>query len=133
MVLIDGGVFANNPAACSYASSRKLFPNDDVVLLSIGTGRSSHSIKYLRSKRFGKISWIKPLINVMFASGLDCVNYQLDQIINNSYIRIQSQLKVASTEMDNTTYENIKCLKKEAQTMIECNQKAIDKFCTVVS
>ncbi|WCR53272.1 MAG: hypothetical protein PG981_000772 [Wolbachia endosymbiont of Ctenocephalides orientis wCori] len=35
----------------------------------------------------------------MFASGLDCVNYQLDQIINNSYIRIQSQLKIASTEM----------------------------------
>ncbi|WCR53153.1 MAG: hypothetical protein PG981_000175 [Wolbachia endosymbiont of Ctenocephalides orientis wCori] len=99
MVLIDGGVFANNTAACSYASSRKLFPNDDVVLLSIGTGRSSHSIKYLRLKRFGKISWIKPLINVMFASGLDCVNYQLDQIINNSYIRIQSQLKIASTEM----------------------------------
>ena len=113
MVLIDGGVFANNPAACSYASSRKLFSNDDVVLLSIGTGRSSHSIKYLRSKRFGKISWIKPLINVMFASGLDCVNYQLDQIINNSYIRIQSHLKVASTEMDNTTYENVKCLKKK--------------------
>ncbi|WCR53246.1 MAG: hypothetical protein PG981_000268 [Wolbachia endosymbiont of Ctenocephalides orientis wCori] len=75
MVLTDGGVFANNTAACSYASSRKLFPNDDVVLLSIGTGRSSHSIKYLRLKRFGKISWIKPLINVMFASGLDCVNY----------------------------------------------------------
>ncbi len=27
-VLIDGGVFANNPAACAYASGKRLFPND---------------------------------------------------------------------------------------------------------
>lgn len=52
-VLVDGGVFANNPAACAYANSRKLFPYDDIVLLSIGTGRLSSSIKYVNSKRFG--------------------------------------------------------------------------------
>ncbi len=39
----------------------------------------------------------------MFASGLDCVDYQLEQVIDDKYIRIQSQLKVASTEMDNIT------------------------------
>ncbi|MBV2145137.1 MAG: patatin-like phospholipase family protein, partial [Wolbachia endosymbiont of Pissodes strobi] len=27
-VLVDGGVFANNPAACAYASGKRLFPND---------------------------------------------------------------------------------------------------------
>lgn len=132
-VLVDGGVFANNPAACAYANSKKLFPNDDIILLSLGTGRLSNPIKYINSKRFGKITWVKPLLNVMFGSSLDVVNYQLDQIINDRYIRIQSQLKLASTEMDNTTPKNIKCLKKEAQMMIECNQKAIDKFCTIVS
>ena len=128
-VLVDGGVFANNPAACAFASSRKLFPNDDIVLLSIGTGRSMSNIN--NSKRLGKIGWVKPLINVMFASGLDCVNYQLEQVIEDKYLRIQSQLTVASTEMDNTTSENVKYLKKEAQMMIKCNQKVIDKFCNV--
>lgn len=127
-VLIDGGVFANNPAACAYASSRKLFPNDKIVLLSIGTGRSVSSIN--NSKRLGKIGWVKPLINVMFASGLDCVNYQLSQIIENNYIRIQSQLTIASVEMDNATHKNIKRLRNEAQAMIKCNHEVIDKFCT---
>ncbi|WP_341811551.1 patatin-like phospholipase family protein [Wolbachia endosymbiont (group A) of Oxytorus armatus] len=130
-VLIDGGVFANNPAACAYASGKRLFPNDDTLLLSIGTGRTDRSIA--NSRRFGKISWIKPLLNVMFASGLDCVNYQMNQVIGNRYVRIQSQLKVASTEMDNITLKNIKSLQQEANAMIEDNQKLIDKLCDFIS
>ncbi|WP_353286488.1 patatin-like phospholipase family protein [Wolbachia endosymbiont (group A) of Crataerina pallida] len=133
MVLVDGGVFANNPAACAYASGKRLFPNDDILLLSIGTGRTDRSIEYANSKRFGKIGWIKPLLNVMFASGLDCVNYQMNQVIGNRYVRIQSQLKLASADMDNITSKNIKSLQQEAKAMIEENQKVVDKFCDVLS
>ncbi|XCA36064.1 MAG: patatin-like phospholipase family protein [Wolbachia endosymbiont of Armadillidium vulgare] len=131
MVLVDGGVFANNPAACAYASGKKLFPNDEIILLSIGTGRTDRSID--NSRRFGKISWIKPLLHVMFASSLDAVNYQLNQVIADKYIRIQSQLKIASPDMDNITSKNIKFLQQEAKAMIEDNQKAIEKFCDVIS
>ncbi|WP_143688909.1 patatin-like phospholipase family protein [Wolbachia endosymbiont of Laodelphax striatellus] len=133
MVLVDGGVFANNPAACAYASGKRLFPNDDILLLSIGTGRTDRSIEYANSKRFGKIGWIKPLLHVMFASSLDAVNYQLDQVIADKYIRIQSQLKIASPDMDNITSKNIKSLQQEAKAMVEGNQKVIDKFCDIVS
>lgn len=126
-VLVDGGVFANNPAACAYASSKRLFPNDEIILLSLGTGRTDRSIA--NSKRFGKIGWIKPLLNVMFASGLECVNYQMNQVIGNRYVRIQSQLKLASADMDNITSKNIKFLQQEAKAMIEDNQKVIEKFC----
>ncbi|WP_264338866.1 patatin-like phospholipase family protein [Wolbachia endosymbiont (group A) of Cheilosia soror] len=133
MVLVDGGVFANNPAACAYASGKKLFPNDDILLLSIGTGRTDRSIRYSNSRRFGKIGWIKPLLNVMFASGLDCVNYQMNQVIGNRYVRIQSQLKLASADMDNITSKNIKSLQQEAKAMIKDNQELIDKFCDVAS
>ncbi|BET30113.1 patatin-like phospholipase family protein [Wolbachia pipientis] len=130
-ILVDGGVFANNPAACAYASGKRLFPNDDILLLSIGTGRTDRSIA--NSKRFGKIGWIKPLLNVMFASSLDAVNYQLDQVIADKYIRIQSQLKIASPDMDNITSKNIKSLQQEAKAMIEDNQKVMEKFCDVLS
>ncbi|WP_143688890.1 patatin-like phospholipase family protein [Wolbachia endosymbiont of Laodelphax striatellus] len=132
-VLVDGGVFANNPAACAYASGKRLFPNDDILLLSIGTGRTDRSIEYANSKRFGKIGWIKPLLNVMFASGPDCVNYQMNQVIGNRYVRIQSQLKLASADMDNITSKNIKFLQQEAKAMIEDNQKVIEKFCDILS
>lgn len=67
----------------------------------------------------------------MFASSLDVVNYQLDHVMEDQYIRIQSQLKMASPEMDNTTVKNIKHLQQEAQATIEYNQKAIDNFCHI--
>jgi len=121
-VLVDGVVFANNPAACAYASGKRLFPNDDILLLSIGTGRTDRSIKYANSRRFGKIGWIKPLLHVMFSSSLDAINYKLDQVIADKYIRIQSQLKIASSDMDNITSKNIKSLQEEANAMIEENQ-----------
>ncbi|GFQ95251.1 patatin-like phospholipase [Trichonephila clavata] len=129
-VLVDGGVFANNPAACAYANSKKLFPNEEIVLVSIGTGRLSNRMKY---RKLGKIAWIKPLLNVMFASSLDVVNYQLGNVMDDRYVRIQSQLTIASAEMDNVTPKNIKCLQQEANAMIEGNQKVIDKFCDIVS
>ncbi|WP_353274756.1 patatin-like phospholipase family protein [Wolbachia endosymbiont (group B) of Hofmannophila pseudospretella] len=131
MVLVDGGVFANNPAACAYASGKKLFPNDEIILLSLGTGRTDRSIA--NSRRFGKIGWIKPLLHVMFSSSLDAVNYQLNQVIADKYIRIQSQLKIASPDMDNITSKNIKSLQQEANAMIEDNQKLIDKLCDFIS
>lgn len=128
-VLVDGGLFANNPAACAYASGKRLFPNDDLVLLSIGTGRTDTSIKYANSMKFGKIGWIQPLLDLMFASSLDAVNYQLGKVMGDKYVRLQSQLKIASAELDDTTSKNMKSLQKEANAIIEDNQKVINKFC----
>lgn len=65
----------------------------------------------------------------MFGSSLDVVNYQLNNIIDDQYLRIQSQLRVASPDMDNAEAKNIKFLRQEAQIMIECSQEIIDKFC----
>ncbi|XGA09111.1 MAG: patatin-like phospholipase family protein [Wolbachia endosymbiont of Xenopsylla cheopis] len=132
-VLIDGGIFANNPAACGYASGKRLFPDDDITILSIGTGTSERTIKYSSSKRLGKITWVKPLLDVMFGSSLDAVDYQLGEVMGDRYIRIQSQLKVASAEIDNTTAKNIEDLKQEAQMMISDNQRLIEEFCQMIA
>ncbi|WP_333023692.1 patatin-like phospholipase family protein [Wolbachia endosymbiont of Pentidionis agamae] len=131
-VLIDGGVFANDPAACAYANSKRLFPDSDIVLFSIGTGRLPNATN-INSKRYGKITWIKPLLDIMFSSSIDAVDYELHKILECEYIRIQSPLKMASIEMDNATTENIKNLKKEAQVMISNNQQAIEKLCKMVT
>ncbi|MGL9682309.1 MAG: hypothetical protein ACR5K2_05185 [Wolbachia sp.] len=43
-------------AACAYASGKVLFRNDDIILLSIGTGKLYRPIEYINSKRLGMIS-----------------------------------------------------------------------------
>ncbi|XP_014260782.1 patatin-like protein 5 [Cimex lectularius] len=125
-VLVDGGVFANNPSACAYATSKRLFPNDDIVILSLGTGRTDRRIE--NARKLGRIEWIMPLLDVVFASGLDCVNYQMNKIMGDKYIRIQTQI---SAEMDDATPESIRSLEEEAEAMIEKNQEAIARLCDV--
>ena len=89
--------------------------------MSIETGRISNRIKY---KKSGKIAWIKLLLNVMFASSLDIVNYQLSNAMGERYIRIQSQLKIASAEMDNVTPKNIKCLQHRLRFVFAAGEHA---------
>ncbi|NSX83593.1 patatin [Wolbachia endosymbiont of Atemnus politus] len=133
-VLIDGGVVANNPAVCAYANSVKLFPNEDLVLLSIGTGRLFNSITYTGSKDFGRMSWVKPLLSIMFNGAPEIANYHLSNIMNNKYLRVQSRLTTAASNgMDDASAQNIRDLKQEAQAIISEDKEIIEEFCKMVA
>ena len=45
--LIDGAVFANNPAGLAYVEASKIFPEEDeFLILSLGTGNSKHGYSF---------------------------------------------------------------------------------------
>jgi patatin-like phospholipase/acyl hydrolase len=45
--LIDGGVFANNPAACALVEARTTHPEaDDFLVVSLGTGALNHNLSW---------------------------------------------------------------------------------------
>ena len=45
--LIDGGVFANNPTMCAFAEAKKFSsPEDDFLVVSLGTGELTRAISY---------------------------------------------------------------------------------------
>src|SRR5919197_214120 len=48
--LIDGGVFANNPAMCAYVEMKKLRPEADVLVVSLGTGQHTRPIHYAEAR-----------------------------------------------------------------------------------
>ncbi|MDN3670330.1 patatin-like phospholipase family protein [Echinicola jeungdonensis] len=99
--LIDGGVFANNPAMCAYAETRKLdFKNvkkptsKDMYLLSLGTGSENETYSYSQAKNFGLAQWIKPLISIMMSGNSETVSHQLKWLFdagNNKegYVRLE--------------------------------------------
>ena len=68
----------------------------------------------------------------MFYSELAFVDYVLKQTIGDNYIRIQSELKLASNEMDNITMKNIELLQEESIQIVEDNKELIERFCRVV-
>ena len=64
--LIDGGVFAANPALCAYAQARKLYPEEtEILVVSLGTGSAVHNRPCSEINHWGIANWAVPISTVM--------------------------------------------------------------------
>lgn len=147
--LIDGGLFANNPALCAYAEARKMpfaeifetqeKPNypvvNDMLLISVGTGTEMQNYSFKKLENAGKIKWIAPVIDILFSSNAETVDYQLQQMFNGlgnrnqkNYYRINPSLKNASPEMDNVKKQNIEALVQAGLCYIDENKDMLNQI-----
>jgi patatin-like phospholipase/acyl hydrolase len=142
--LIDGGLFANNPAMCAYAESRKMDFDHisrpgaaDMLLLSLGTGIIEKQYLYRAVKDWGLIEWIRPVIDIMMSGVSETVHHQLIQIFNSvnmeeSYLRIAPDLSNASPEMDEAGSANIEALMEAGGLALDNNLEALDRFAELI-
>lgn len=143
--LVDGGVFANNPALCAYAEARKMiFDADrknpraaDMAILSLGCGDDKKAYPWSKAKDWGKIGWIKPVIDIMMSGVSETVDYQLRQIYDavgkpEQYLRIQPSLGEAATEMDNADQENLMELADAGDQAAQEFDRALTAFASLL-
>jgi len=123
--LVDGGVFAINPALCAYAA---LGGSLD-VLASLGTGAHTRRLPYEQVKDWGQLEWVRPLIDVVFDGGQDAVDFQLDALLRDRYVRLQTRLDEASDDLDDASEGNLARLRREAARLIAARDADIDALC----
>lgn len=124
---IDGGVFANNPALCAYASARRLYPQaDSYLIVSLGTGHLERPIPLDRAKDWGLVGWARPLLGVIFDGVSDTVEYQLDQLAPSvRHLRFQislgsdpSEQNCANDDLDDVSRDNLVRLERLGQAIL---------------
>ena len=81
--LVDGGVYANNPGAIALVESKLLWPNEDEILVSLGTGVSK--IGYPKANSWGLLNWIGPLIDCVFDGSSDSIDYILKALLGSGF------------------------------------------------
>ncbi len=110
--LVDGGMFANNPALLAFVAARRLMPlAKRYLIVSLGTGEVVNPIKYTDAQSWGLVGWASPLIDILFTAMNDTVDYELDQLAPMvSHLRLQSSLTGASEAMDDADPANITAL-----------------------
>ncbi|HEX9981598.1 MAG TPA: patatin-like phospholipase family protein [Flavobacterium sp.] len=145
--LIDGGVYANNPALCAYAEARKIafskifndpekpdYPNiNDMIIISVGTGEVLKPYSFEKFENAGKIRWISPLIDILLSSNVETVHYHLTKMYETlakrnckNYHRLLPQLQNASPEMDNTSPRNIYDLIQAGLSYVDANREMLN-------
>lgn len=129
--LVDGGVFASNPALCAYAEARNMYPGErDFLLLSLGTGLQEHVRPCAQVENWGIIKWAVPISGVMLNASSATVDYQLRALLGpQSYLRCQVQLVGASPDMDDASPENLRCLAALGEQTVRQNEADLNRFC----
>jgi hypothetical protein len=69
----------------------------------------------------------------MFDGVSDAANYQMKMFVGDKYIRLQTDLSIASDDMDNTTSGNIENLKAEAKKLIRTHEREIITICNYLN
>src|SRR5215218_7874385 len=96
--LIDGGVFAVNPAMCAF--SEVVAHGADVsVIAALGTGSQTKSYEYGQVRGWGRIEWARPLLDMVFDGVADTTDFEAAALTRGRYRRIQAELRYASDEL----------------------------------
>lgn len=133
--LIDGGVFANNPAMCAYAEVRvkKNISSKDMKIFSLGTGSFTKNYTYAKARKWGMAQWVRPVIDIMMSGVAETVDYQLKRIFEtsdiNNYLRINGELTAGiNPDMDCVTEQNLMALKQFGTELFQKNRTEIEKW-----
>lgn len=141
--LIDGGIFANNPAMCGYVETLEMLEKTEItsgcnrlLLLSIGTGITSKAYLYKQFKNAGLTKWAKPLIEIIMTSSEETAHYQLTHIFKShgfpkNYLRINIPLNSYDEKtflLDNVKPENINLLRNIGSECALLFDEELEKF-----
>lgn len=94
--LADGMLACKNPSRYAYNYAKLIYPNEKVLMISLGTG----------FKKSEKDSWIEDEVNKTHEFMTNICQIDRDFY----YLRLQPELKRANTDIDDTSPENLKAL-----------------------
>jgi len=102
--MVDGGTFANNPAACALASARRLWPGEEVKVLSLGTGSKVDGID---AGDWGAKQWATEIISLLMDGSADAMSYLCREFLGDDFLRCESPLVGVADAFDDASSKNI--------------------------
>ncbi|MGO4690106.1 patatin-like phospholipase family protein [Glaciibacter sp. 2TAF33] len=126
---IDGGVWANNPAAMAITESIKLtsgakLTGDSIFLVSLGTGMSAATPSFA-----GEASWLAAFSDVAkMATSITGSDILASRALGDSYARLQVIDDRIAGAMDDPSVQRLAALHAAADALIQSDSDEIDRI-----
>lgn len=131
--LVDGGVFASNPAMCAWTETCDA-GDDDVVLVSLGTGELSADYATARMRRGGALLWARPLFDVMLDGQENVTDHQLRRLLPaDRYFRFQPELTARSQRIDDASAGNTRALHEGVRRLLARHGRRLDEVAALLT
>jgi patatin-like phospholipase/acyl hydrolase len=142
--LIDGGVFANNPALCAYAEARTHFGvrAADMAILSIGTGTVTKPYPYEEAKDWANVAWIRPLFDIMISGLSETVDYECRLAFDaigapEQYLRVNISLDrlppKTTSDLDDASSESMNGMVEMGAEAAESMSRELNAFAGILT
>jgi uncharacterized protein len=133
--LVDGGVFALNPAMCAYADLLATGRRDEVdLVVSLGTGAHTRRLAYEDVRGWGQLEWARPLIDVVFDGLAQTVDFELGSLLGpDRYVRLQTRLTEASDDLDDASDRNLEALRREGARLVEEHSADLERVARLLT
>jgi patatin-like phospholipase/acyl hydrolase len=133
--LVDGGIFANNPALNAYIEARKLFPRAArYLVVSLGTGVAEKSYTHKEIHDWGYMEWMSPfkgvpLLDMMMDGQSDSTNHMLSRLPGVDLFRFDFQLADEHRFMDDAGEANLDYLCSAARKLLKVEEERLTELC----
>jgi patatin-like phospholipase/acyl hydrolase len=132
--LIDGGVFAVNPSMCAYADVTAAGRAGELeLMLSLGTGEYTRAYTFEQTRWWGQLEWARPVLDIVFDGVADTTEFVAATLMGDRYVRLQTDLNVASDDLDDASERNLAALRTEADQLIAASQAELDRVCAILA
>jgi uncharacterized protein len=132
--LIDGGVYAVNPSMCAYADVVAAGRADRLeLMLSLGTGAHTRAYTFEETSGWGQLGWARPALDMVFDGVADTIEFEALTLMGDRYVRLQTELDLASDDLDDASQSNLADLRTEADRLIAASASELDRVCAILA
>ena len=104
--MIDGSIVTNNPTLIGYQYAKKILDNENIKILSIGSGHNKNKISGETSTKWGGVGWLRnDIMGMMLDSEIhDEIS---SNIFKDNYLRINTPMGKINKFLDDDSEENL--------------------------
>ena len=104
--MIDGSIVTNNPTLIGYQYAKKILDNENIKIMSIGSGHNKNKINGETSTKWGGVGWLRNDIMGMMLDSEIHTEISKD-IFSENYLRINSPMGKVNKFLDDDSEENL--------------------------
>jgi patatin-like phospholipase/acyl hydrolase len=130
---VDGAVVVNDPALFAFLEARRLFPDSEIFILSLGIGKSGNYDAVMKSASPGILKWKKDFFRLIVDPHAESHRSLLRKLIKNSkkstsYCRIESKKLPNTLRFDDSSPKTIETLNAIGEALVQEEKETLRVF-----